>query len=103
MFVAIPTRLNIRSPCFVCMYIYLLDSSAPYTTLTHRALCALHGKAYSTNTIFNPINYLVGPCNIEVNLSNPNPKAKNTFIRNLNVLGRNFFRQLKKVEIIENI
>ena len=101
MFMAIPTRPSGHYPY---LYVhYLLDSGSPFTTLTHSALCALHGKKYSINTKFNQSSYSIGPVTITVNLSNPNPGLKDTIFHNVNVLGRNFYRQFKKVQIVENI
>lgn len=45
MFLTIPTsHPNLREYFYVH---YLLDTGSPITTLTHRALCAIHKKTYS--------------------------------------------------------
>ena len=39
---------------------YLLDTGSSITTLTHRALCAIHEKQYSDHLVFTNENYKVG-------------------------------------------
>lgn len=90
LFVSIPTshpRLN----KFVNVH-FLIDTKSPYTTLTHRALCAIHQRPFSTEIRFSRQVYQIGECNIHIHLSNPNPSDPNSTgaFRNVSVLGVDF-------------
>lgn len=79
------TRLKINSPC---LYIYdLLNSYSPFTTLTYQELCALHGKNILSIRLLNKAT----------------TPLVHAILINFNILGRNFYRQFRKVQITENI
>jgi hypothetical protein len=92
MFLLIPTaHPDINK--YINVY-YLLDTGSPVTTLTHRALCAIHQKKYSELITFQRGVYKVGGELISILPSNPDPQSKNSSnsFYNVNILGVNFLK-----------
>ena len=74
LFVSIPTaHPNLNKYLYIH---YLLDTGSPTTTLTHRAMCALHQRQYSESLHFFPQLYCLGDITIQTNLSNPDASEK---------------------------
>jgi hypothetical protein len=90
LFVSIPTsHPSINKYVYVH---YLVDTASPHTTLTHRALCAIHQRPYSTEIKFPRQQYQIGGKLIHIHLSNPNPRDLNPShsFPNVNRLGMDF-------------
>ena len=90
LFVSIPT-MHPEIKKFVNVH-FLLDTTSPHTTLTHRALCAIHQRPFSTEIVFPRQTYQIGGRLIDIHLSNPNPTDKNAShdFHSVNILGMDF-------------
>ena len=99
LFVSIPTS-HPEINKFVNVH-FLLDTGFPHTTLTHRALCAIHQRPFSTEIIFQRQNYQIGGKSVRIYLSNPNPTEANPShaFHNVNLLGMDFLTKYQKFKI----
>lgn len=99
LFVSIPTS-HPKINKFVNVH-FLLDTGSPHTTLTHRALCAIHQRPISTEIIFPRQLYQIGGKLIHIHLSNPNPTDPNPShaFHNVNLLGMDFLTKYEEFNI----
>lgn len=72
---------------------FLVDTVSPFSTLTHKALCAIHQRPYSTELIFPRQQYNIGGIPVHIHLSNPNPSG---VFHNVNLLGMDFLTKFKE-------
>lgn len=80
---------------------FLVNTGSPHTTLTHRTLCAIHQRAFSTEINFPRQLYQISGKLIHIQLSNPHPTDPNpshTF-HNVNLLGMDFLTEYEQITI----
>jgi hypothetical protein len=99
LFVSIPTA-HPKINKFVNIH-FLIDTGSPYTTLTRRALCAIHQRPFSTEIVFPRQMYQIGGRKIHIHLSKPNPTDLNPThaFHNVNLLGMDFLSMYQKFSI----
>ena len=99
LFVAIPTS-HPEINEFVYVH-FLLDTTSPHTTLTQRALCAIHQKPFSTDWKFPRQHYWIGGRRVHIHLSNPNPINANPShaFHSVNLLGMDFLTKYRRFNI----
>lgn len=103
LFVSIPTS-HPKIKKYVNVH-FLIDTGSPHTTLTHRSLCAIHQRPFSTEILFQRQIYQIGGKAIHIHLSNPNPQDPNPShaFHNVNLLGMDFLTKYKKFDINVNV
>ena len=70
LFVSIPTA-HPQIKKYVNVH-FLVNTASPHTTLTQRALCAIHQRPFTTEIKFPRQLYQIGGNLIHIHLSNPN-------------------------------